>query len=250
LPKFSLLIYCINCGAEVSGKYCHECGQKALIKRLNTAALLEEVGHFITHVEKNFLHTTKEFIIRPGKNSLDYLKGKRKHYQKPVSFFLIWAGLYILFHNFVIKQFHYKATATLLTLQTQQEKASELMRGHFTLFFLPVILVSSVLIYFLLARPKFFYIETLALCLYGAGCFNALLIIVDIAAGVLLRINVNSSSIFIVQTFIAGSLNLWFCYDLFRRLHLHFFWGRLLLTSLFTSISGLAIFVYLPLLWV
>ncbi len=242
--------YCLNCGAEVSGKYCHECGQRANIKRLTFKALLEEFGHFITHAEHYFLHTTKEFIIRPGKNSLAYLKGKRKHYQKPVSFFLIWAGLYILLHNFVIKQFHYKATATLLTLQTQQEKANEIFRGHFTLFFLPVILMSSILIYFILARPKFFYVEVLALCLYGAGCFNGLLIIVDLFAGVLLHINVNSSSIFLVQTTIAGLLNLWFCYDLFHRLHLQSFWARLLLTSLLTSVSGLFIFTYLPLLWV
>jgi Protein of unknown function (DUF3667) len=242
--------YCINCGAEVSGKYCHECGQKANIKRLDAKALLEEAGHFLTHVEKNFLHTTKEFIIRPGKNSLDYLKGKRKHYQRPVSFFLIWAGLYILFHNFVIKQFHYKASATLFALQTQQEKASELFRGHFTLFFLPVLVVSSVLIYLILARPKFYYVEILTLCLYGAGCFNALLVAVDLVAGVLLQVNVNRENVFLVQTMISALLNLWFCYDFFRRLHLRGFWARLVFTSICTSISGFIIFTYMPLLWV
>jgi hypothetical protein len=234
----------------VSGKYCHECGQKVNIKRLNAKALLEEFGHFITHAEHYFLNTTKEFIIRPGKNSLDYLKGKRKHYQKPVSFFLIWAGLYILFHNFVIRQFHYKATATLFTLQTQQEKASELLRSHFTLFFLPVLVMSSVLIYLILARPKYYYVEILVICLYGAGCFNALLIAVDIIAGVLLRINVNGETIFLAQTVVAGALNLWFCYDFFRRLHLKNFWARLVLSSVCISISGFVIFTYMPLLWV
>lgn len=244
------MTYCLNCGAEVSGKYCHECGQKVNIKRLNAKALLEEFAHFITHAEHYFLNTTKEFIIRPGKNSLDYLKGKRKHYQKPVSFFLIWAGLYILIINFIIRQFHYKATATLFTLQTQQEKAGELLRGNFTLFFLPILLFSSVFIYLILARPKYYYAEILTLCLYGAGCFNALLITVALITGVILQININSEPIFVVQTIVAGSYNLWFCYDFFRRVHLKNFWVRLVLTSICTSLLGFVIFTYMPLLWV
>lgn len=242
--------YCLNCGAGVTGSYCHECGQKVNIKRLNAKVLLEEFGHFITHAEHYFLKTTKEFILRPGKNSLDYLKGKRKHYQKPVSFFLIWAGLYILLHNFILKLFHFQITAATLLPQTQLEKANEFFRSHFTLFFLPVLVVSSVIIYFILAKPRFYYIEILTLCLYGAGCFNAMLIISDLIIGVLFRININSNPMWIYQTVISGMYNFWFCYEVFSRVHTRFLWIRLFVTAIIISISGWFLFMYLPALWV
>lgn len=242
--------YCLNCGAEVTGRYCHECGQKANIKRLNVKILVEEFGHFITHVEHYFLHTTWKFIISPGANSLHYLKGKRKQYQKPVSFFLIWTGLYILLHNFIIKLFHFKITATAVLAQTQFEKANEFFRSHFTFFFLPVLLVSSVIIYFILAKPRFYYIEIITLCLYGAGCFNAMLIIVDLVIGVLFRLNVNSTPVFIFQTVVSGLYNFWFCYDMFSKAHIRYLWIRLFFTSVIISISGWFLFMYFPVLWV
>lgn len=250
MTKIFLLTHCLNCGAKVSGKYCHECGQKVDIKRLNSAALLEEVGHFFTHVEKNFLRTTKEFIFQPGAVSINYLKGKRKNYQKPVSFFLIWTGLYILLHNLIINYFHYKVTGSATSLLTQQEQANELLRNNFTLFFLPALLGSSVIIYFILARPRFFYPEVLALSLYGAGCYNAMLIIGDLVEGVIFHININNTLVFIFQAIVSAVYDFWFCYDLFRKMHIRHFWLRLLLTSLLTTLTGWVIFVYLPELWI
>lgn len=211
---------------------------------------MEEFAHFITHAEHYFLNTTKEFIIRPGKNSMDYLKGKRKHYQKPVSFFLIWAGLYILLHNFVINTFHYKISGSAVFLFSDQENANELLRNHFTLFFIPALFVASILIYFILGKPRFYYPEVLALSLYGAGCFNAMLLVSDIVLGVLLQININSAAVFIFQTLFSAVYNFWFCFDLFRKIHLRRFWLRLLLTAFFTAMVGWVIFLYLPEIWV
>ena len=242
--------YCLNCGSEVSGKYCHNCGQKTNVSRINLKILLEEIGHVFTHIEHYFLYTTKAFIVIPGKTSLEYLKGKRKKYQKPVSFFIIWAGLYVLTHNFIIAQFHYNASNSFLAAQTVQEKANEYLRTHYTFVFLPILFVSSVVIYFVLAKPKLFYIETLTLCLYGAGCFSAMLIGVDLIFGALLRVNVISTPIFIFQTVISAVYNVWFCYDVFKRVQIPFLWFRLFLTSLIISLSGLAIFTYFPLIWI
>jgi len=243
------LNYCLNCGSEVIGKYCHDCGQKVNVNRLSAKVLLEEIGHFFTHIEHYFLHTTKEFIIRPGKNSLDYLKGKRKKYQKPVSFFLVWTGLYILGHNLVINYFDYHISYTGGLFQPQQEKANELLRSNFTFFFIPVIFVSSVIIWLVLARPRLYYTEVLTLCLYGAGCFNAMLIIVDLVFGIIFRVNINDTPVFFLQTWISAAYNFWFCYNLFSKLQLRDLWWRLILTAILISVSGWAIIVYLPVLW-
>jgi hypothetical protein len=135
-------------------------------------------------------------------------------------------------------------------LLSDPELANELLRSHFTLFFLPVILASSVIIYFVLGKPRFFYIEVLTLCLYGAGCFNAMLIVIDLVAGVLLKINVNSQPVFIFQTMISGLYNFWYCYSLFHKAHTKHLWWRLMLTAVLISLAGWVIFLYAPVAWI
>jgi hypothetical protein len=153
-------------------------------------------------------------------------------------------------HNRVIHYFHYKQSTSAILLLSHQEQANELLRSHFTVFFLPVLFVSSVVIYLILARPRFYYIEVLVLCLYGAGCFNAFLIFIDLFLGVLFRVNVNNTPVFVMQTFISGLYNIWFCYDLFRKIDLKSFWLRLIMTSVLIAIFGWCIFLYLPSVWI
>lgn len=242
--------YCLNCGAEVSGKFCPVCGQKVNIHRFSFKTLMEEVVHFFTHIEENFLYSTKQFILQPGNSSINYLNGKRKQYQKPISFFLIWTGLYILLHNLIIRLFHYQLGASGILFTSHEEKANELLRNHFALFFIPVLFISSIVIYFVLARPKFHYVEVFVICLYGAGCFNAMLIVNDLLLGVICGININNAWVFIFLSLIAGAYNFWFCYDLFKKVKLKQLWLRLLLTALLISICGWLIIVYLPPLWI
>jgi hypothetical protein len=240
---------CLNCGAEVVGKFCHECGQKINIHRFNTKTLLEETLHFLTHIEENFIFTTKEFIVRPGISSINYLRGKRKKYQPPISFFIIWTGAYILIHNLIIRFFHYQLGQSSVLFKSHNEEANELLRSHFTLFFMPVLFVSSIVIYFVLAKPRFTYIEVIVICLFGAGCFNALLIINDLLLGVLFQINLNNAWVFIFLSVIAGTYNLWFCYTLFKKIELRLLWLRLCITALLISFLGWIIIIYLPPLW-
>jgi len=112
-----------------------------------------------------------------------------------------------------------------------------------------VIFVSSVIIWLVLARPRLYYTEVLTLCLYGAGCFNAMLIIVDLVFGIIFRVNINDTPVFFLQTWISAAYNFWFCYNLFSKLQIRDLWWRLILTAILISVSGWAIIVYLPVLW-
>jgi hypothetical protein len=87
---------CLNCGAELTSKYCPDCGQKASVDRLTWHHLFEEAVHFFTHIEKGFLRTTRELIAKPGAVHKNFLDGKRKAYHKPVSFLLIWVAVFLL----------------------------------------------------------------------------------------------------------------------------------------------------------
>jgi hypothetical protein len=212
--------------------------------------LLEEVAHFFTHIEKHFLKTTFLFIVRPGQASIDFLSGKRKKFQKPVSFFLIWTAAYILLHNYVIKWFDYLPERVDESSPTLDELGNELLRSHFTAFFFPIIFISSVIIYLVLAGSRFNFIEVFTLSLYGAGCFNVILIVIDLVAGIMIRFNINTTPVFILQTFISGIYNLWFCYDLFKRVKMKWFWLRLLLDSILISVAGYIVFIYFPKWWI
>ncbi|MEI6264769.1 MAG: DUF3667 domain-containing protein [Sphingobacteriia bacterium] len=92
---------CKNCNNEFVGKYCNLCGEKVFtIQDKKVVHLLEEVFHFVTHFEGSFLTTIKTVFTNPGKFSLDYCNGIRKKYFKPVSLFLFFVVLYLLFPRF------------------------------------------------------------------------------------------------------------------------------------------------------
>jgi len=241
--------FCINCDAPVSGKYCHECGQKTNIKRLDFKGLTEEISYFFTHIEKGFLRTSKEFIIHPGVTSLNYLKGKRKNYQKPVSYFLIWVGLYILVHNMIINRFHYEYILSAADQIPRHAEANLFLRKHFSLFLLPLLIVSAISVWLVLARPRFYFIEIVVLMLYGGGTYFMMTLASDIVLGVLLRININHYHVFLWQTILSALYNAWFTYDFFRRSPPRYFWLRMILVALLVSVSGLLLMEYLPLAW-
>lgn len=97
--------FCKNCGEKVVGMYCSHCGQKAVEQRISFRHIWHEVVHFFTHFEKGFLFTTWAMIVRPGKVATDFVKGRRKIYQPPVSFILIWITIYLLLLYIVEKAF-------------------------------------------------------------------------------------------------------------------------------------------------
>jgi hypothetical protein len=92
---------CLNCGNAFTGNYCNNCGEKVLHDHDKTIAhFLEDGVHFITHFEGKFFTTLKTIFRWPGKLSVDYCKGVRQPYFKPLSFFLMIVILYLLFPRF------------------------------------------------------------------------------------------------------------------------------------------------------
>jgi hypothetical protein len=243
-------ITCLQCGHHFKGKFCPNCGQKATVQRLSASVLLEEILHFVTHLDNGFPFTTWNFLIRPGITSLNYIAGKRKNYQKPVSYFLIWLGVYILLHNSLVNHFHYQLGREVVEGMNVQEQSNMMLRNHLSIFILPVLFVSSVIVYFLLARPDFNFVELFTLCLYGAGTYFMMLLVSDLILGFFLRINVLELNVFLWQTTLASVYNFWFGYDVYRRLQKRYFWIRLILVSVLIALSGLFIMFYLPMAWI
>ena len=245
-----MLVTCLQCGHHFKGRFCPNCGQNATVKRLTAKVLLEEVLHFFTHLESGFPFTTWNFLVRPGASSFNYIEGKRKQYQKPVSYFLIWLGLYMLVHNSVINNFHYQMEKEVVEGLNVAERSNVLLRNHLSIFIIPIIIVSSILVYFILARPRFNFIELFAISLFGTGTYFMMLFISDLFLGVIMRINILGLKVFLWQTTLSAIYNFWFCYDVLKRIKMRYFWPRMILASVLIAISGLLIMFYLPMLWI
>lgn len=241
-------ITCLNCGNHFSGRYCNECGQKAEVERLTAKLMLEETVHSITHYEKGFWHTMWDFLVRPGSASLKYLEGRRKEYQRPVGYILILTGLYIILHNYIISQRHFSyelwRNSSIIS-----DEANIFLRTHFTPFIFAILLLSAFIIYRILGRGKFNFIEILTLCLFGGGTYFLMLAVSDLILGVLLNVNIISMNVFLYQTILSSVYNLWFSYDIFKKARINYLWPRLLGASLLISVTGYAIMSYLPLLF-
>lgn len=88
---------CVNCGAPMQGRFCSECGEKRLRPSdFSFSHLLKELFEGIVHADSRFLRSFWYLIRRPGFLSLEYLRGRRVPYMKPLAFFLIVNLFYFL----------------------------------------------------------------------------------------------------------------------------------------------------------
>jgi len=88
--------YCSNCGVKLAGMYCHHCGQssKSMIKFFGEVVreLLEDTIGYDSRIK----HSIAPLLFKPGRITLDYIKGKRFFYVLPFRLYLITSLLLIL----------------------------------------------------------------------------------------------------------------------------------------------------------
>lgn len=88
---------CVNCGADVTGAYCSNCGQRATVKRLTFREGWNDFWARIYGFDGMFPRTLRDLTIRPGVVSKSYLQGNRVKYYAPVGyFFFIITLLYLV----------------------------------------------------------------------------------------------------------------------------------------------------------
>ncbi|MBS1772478.1 MAG: DUF3667 domain-containing protein [Bacteroidetes bacterium] len=89
---------CLNCGAQVTGRYCANCGQENVEPKQTFGHLLTHFFNDITHFDGKFFVTAKTLLFKPGFLSEEYLKGRRMKYLDPVRMYLfISAAFFITF---------------------------------------------------------------------------------------------------------------------------------------------------------
>lgn len=148
--------------------FCSHCGQKANVDRITFSYLWHEVIHFFLHIEKGFLFTSLLMLRSPGKTAKNFIDGKRKGYQSPISFFLIWITIYILFLYLVEKMFGENVAINYKEYfgPTATTKFAITHLG----FVLMIIIPFQALYLFVLVTNGFYnYFETMVASIYSLG---------------------------------------------------------------------------------
>ena len=88
---------CLNCGGELTGPYCHQCGQKAHVHRTLTG-FLHDLAHSVLHFEGKIWRTLPMLAWRPGELTRRYVEGERARFVSPIALFLF--SVFLMFAIF------------------------------------------------------------------------------------------------------------------------------------------------------
>ena len=78
---------CLNCGCELTGDYCHCCGQKAHVHR-TLRGFGHDLLHGALHFEGKIWKTLPLLVWMPGQLTRRYIDGERAKFVSPVALFL------------------------------------------------------------------------------------------------------------------------------------------------------------------
>ena len=87
---------CKNCGHDVEGNFCSNCGQSLKVGRINLPNFIKEVSEGIFQVNKGFFYTLRALFTKPGKSLRGFLNGKRKQHFKPITYVITLSTVYFL----------------------------------------------------------------------------------------------------------------------------------------------------------
>ena len=100
------LTHCENCGAQLSGKYCAQCGQPAIDYRRSFRHVIVDVLDSFLNWDSKFFATLALLIVKPWRLTNDFLAGKRVRYVHPLRLYLLASILFFFAANYSAKSIH------------------------------------------------------------------------------------------------------------------------------------------------
>ena len=78
---------CLNCGTQLVGPHCHQCGQRGHVHR-TLGAFFHDLLHGVLHFEGKTWRTLPMLAWHPGRLTREYIDGRRASYVSPIALFL------------------------------------------------------------------------------------------------------------------------------------------------------------------
>jgi hypothetical protein len=92
---------CKNCENETQGNYCSNCGQRTTVNKVTFKETFQDLVDAFFSINAPLFTTLKMLIINPGRLFNEYLKGKRKSYYRPVTFFILMTVIYLVIRSII-----------------------------------------------------------------------------------------------------------------------------------------------------
>jgi len=87
---------CLNCGAEITGRYCSACGQENIEPKQTVWHLIQHFFSDVTHFDGKFFVTVKDLFAKPGFLSKEYMIGRRVSYLDPIRMYIFTSAIFFL----------------------------------------------------------------------------------------------------------------------------------------------------------
>src|SRR5438876_7376676 len=94
------LTHCENCGAELQGHWCAQCGQAAIDYRRSFGHVLIDVLNEFLNWDSKFFATIALLILKPWRLTNEFLAGKRVRYVNPLRLYLLASILFFFAVNY------------------------------------------------------------------------------------------------------------------------------------------------------
>lgn len=174
-----LVMKCLNCNTETSGKYCFNCGQKTSTTRFSFKEIFKNdiANQYYSIVNSPIFFTLKELATRPGHSVREYLLGKRVQHMNYMGLFILLTGIAVFLDKYA------KVSMADITIG-EDNGAKELLNNYFTFirdnpktYIFITIPIVSVFTFLLFKKSKFYFSEHLILNIYKS---SALLVLTKI----------------------------------------------------------------------
>src|SRR5438309_3549029 len=97
------LTHCENCGAELQGHWCAQCGQPAIEYRRSFRHVVANLLNEFLNWDSKFFTTIALLILKPWRLTNEFLAGKRVRYVNPLRLYLLASILFFFAVNYATK---------------------------------------------------------------------------------------------------------------------------------------------------
>src|SRR6266446_10713143 len=101
--RHRVLTQCENCGAQLSGNYCAQCGQGAVDYRRSFRHVVADVLESFLNWDSKFFTTIALLVLKPWRLTNEFLAGKRVRYVNPLRLYLLASILFFFAVNYATK---------------------------------------------------------------------------------------------------------------------------------------------------
>jgi hypothetical protein len=87
---------CLNCYAQLHGRFCHVCGQENTDPRESIWSITSHFFNDITHFDGKFFKTAGKLLAKPGFLPSEFIKGRRASYLHPIRLYVFTSAIFFL----------------------------------------------------------------------------------------------------------------------------------------------------------